>query len=123
MAPTAAVDRLRLGDHVCWGFDDDDARLDAVARFVAAGIHAHHRVLYLSEAEFPVDLRTALERRGIPVDELLAVGQLDPAARIAALADYVDAAGRAGYAGVRVVADMTGAFGSAASAGLASDVE
>ena len=38
MAATAAVDRLRLGDHVCWGFDDDGARLDAVARFVAAGV-------------------------------------------------------------------------------------
>jgi anti-anti-sigma regulatory factor len=109
LAPTAAVDRLRLGDHVCWGFDDEDARLQTVVRFVAAGVRAHHRVLYLTETELPAPLRSALQARGIPVEELLAVGQLDPAARVAALADYVAAAERDGYAGVRVVADMTGA--------------
>ena len=113
MAATAAVDRLRLGDHVCWGFDDDGARLDAVARFVAAGVREHHRILYLTETELPAALREALAARGIPVDELLAVGQLEPAARVAALADYVAAAERTGYAGVRVVADMTGAVGPA----------
>jgi anti-anti-sigma regulatory factor len=123
LAPTAAVERLRLGDHVCWGFDDDEARLEAVARFVAAGIREHHRVLYLTETRFPADLRAALEHQGVSVDELLAVGQLDPAARIAALADYVDAAERAGYGGVRVVADMTGAVGTAGPAGTPGEVE
>jgi len=113
LAPTAAVDRLRLGDHVCWDFDDDDARLETIARFVEGGIRAHHRVLYLTETDLPARLRTALRDRGVPVDELLAVGQLDPAARIAALADYVAAARRDGYAGVRVVADMSGAAGAA----------
>src|SRR5207237_3384774 len=74
---------------------------------------AHHRVLYLTETDLPARLRTALRDRGVPVDELLAVGQLDPAARIAAFADYVAAARRHGYAGVRVGADMSGAAGAA----------
>jgi MEDS: MEthanogen/methylotroph, DcmR Sensory domain len=112
LAPTTAVDRLQLGDHVCWGFDDDAGRLETVARFVAAGIRERHRVLYLTETDLPAPLRTALRDRGIPVDELLALGQLDPAARIAVLSDYVAGAQRDGYAGVRVVADMSDAVGA-----------
>jgi anti-anti-sigma regulatory factor len=98
---------------VCWGFDDDEARLDAVARFVAGGVREHHKILYLAESELPTPLRNALESRGIPVDELLAIGQLDPEARVAALSDYVAAAQRAGYAGVRVVGDLAAAAGPA----------
>jgi len=54
LAPTTPVDQLRLGDHVCWGFDDDEARLDIVTRFVAAGQRDGHRILCLTE---PVGLR------------------------------------------------------------------
>src|SRR5437763_17104312 len=67
LAPTAAVDRLRLGDHVCWDFDDDDGRLETIGRFVEGGIRAHHRGRSLTEPDTPARLRTALAARGARV--------------------------------------------------------
>lgn len=38
MTAAAVVDQVRLGDHVCWTYDDEAGSLDAVGRFVTAGL-------------------------------------------------------------------------------------
>jgi anti-anti-sigma factor len=112
----SAVDRLAPGDHVCWIFDDDEQCRAAMARFVAAGLDAGQKVLYVTERLLPAaviaglaaqDALAAGQLQVCTADELyLPDGRFDPARTIDALAAHVDRAARDGYAGLRVVADM-----------------
>jgi len=117
-------DPLMPGDHVCWIFDDDGHCQAALARFVAAGLDAGERVLYATAARPPVEVLAGLAAGAAAADavrEAVHTGQLevraaeelylpdgrfDPVRTIDALAEEVDRAGRDGYAGLRVVADM-----------------
>jgi anti-anti-sigma regulatory factor len=116
--PTS-VDRLQLGDHVCWTYDDDEQCLDATARFVTAGLRAGHQVLCVTEALLPVTLLEALRTRGVPVQRALDTGQLrasaateahPPADRAEVLLKEIVRAGENGHAGLRVVDDMSWAL-------------
>lgn len=120
MAGLALLDRLELGDHVCWTVDDDEIRLDAIAGLLAAGLCAHHRVIYCGDG--PGGVLTRLVAHGVDIRGPIAAGQLraetaesnyladgvfDPEATIEHWA-YAKACARAdGYRGLRVVGDMT----------------
>jgi anti-anti-sigma regulatory factor len=125
VARSSMVDQLVLGDHVCWTFDDDDERLDTVARFVATGVARRHRVLYFTESLTPREVLAGLGDRDIDVDPLLSTGQLGvvPAAEsylaggefqadamVSLVAQHVDQARRDGYTGLRLAGDMTWAL-------------
>ncbi|WP_412543741.1 MEDS domain-containing protein [Longispora sp. K20-0274] len=131
MADPTAVDRLRLADHVCWTFDDDDRCAAAVARYVGAGTRDGHRVIY-SAPEVPrADVAARLIAHGVHVAALVATGQLQivtvpdtyltggefrPAAVLEGWNRRLDDARAAGYRGVRLVADRSWLAGSVAGA-------
>jgi len=116
-----SVDRLDLGDHVCWTFDDDGERLDGMARFVTAAFGSGHRVLYATASLPPEILLAALQVRGVEVEAATARGQLrvwpaeqlyptgagfDSQAAIGRLALEVDQALAEGYRGAGIIVDM-----------------
>jgi anti-anti-sigma regulatory factor len=116
------TDRLRLGDHACWIFDDDDRCLREMARFVQAGLARRQRVVYLTASLTPSALQVALQARGVHAAEAAAAGRLailpardayltdgrfDPARVLRLTQDAVAEAVRDGYAGLRAVSDLS----------------
>ncbi|WP_433383534.1 MEDS domain-containing protein [Actinoplanes sp. CA-142083] len=114
------LDKVALGDHVCWTVDDDATRLEAIAAFVRAGLLARHRVIY--SGDDPEAVLEGLERHGVgtrvALDEgllravtaessYLAGGVFDPAVSIKLWHAEVARARAEGYPGIRVVGDMT----------------
>ena len=119
------TDRLQLGDHACWIFDDDDRCLREMARFVQAGLARRQRVVYLTETLAPSALLVALQARGVHAAEATAAGRLeivpardvyltdgafDPDGVLRLTRDLVAATVRNGYAGLRAVGDMSWAL-------------
>ncbi|MBM2615971.1 MEDS domain-containing protein [Actinoplanes sp. LDG1-06] len=119
MAGLALLERLELGDHVCWTVDDDDIRQSEIVAVLHEGLLSRHKVVY-SGAE-PDRILTALERRGAGVKAALASGQLQAATpegsylaggsfdpeSVLAHWQVEKARSRAeGYLGLRVVGDM-----------------
>jgi anti-anti-sigma factor len=122
---TPLVEQLKLGDHVCWTFDDDDERLTAMAHLVTIGIQEGHKVLYVTASMRPETLLTRLALRGVPTGEALARGQLDvqaaqemylphgefdPDAMFSTLGQQITRARDEGWTGLRVVGDMAWAL-------------
>ncbi len=114
------LDKVALGDHVCWTVDDDATRLEAIAGFVRAGLEARHRVVYCGDD--PGDVLAGLERHGVgtraalddgqlrvitPESSYLAGGVFDPEATMKLWRAAIDEARGVGYAGIRVIGDMT----------------
>lgn len=114
------LDRVALGDHVCWAVDDDAVRMEAIAGFVRAGLQARHQVHYCGDD--PASVLAGLTRHGIGTGPATAAGQLivqsaessylacghfDPEATIALWHRQIADALAAGYLGIRVVGDMT----------------
>jgi anti-anti-sigma factor len=122
VADQATVDRLRLGDHVCWAFDDDRQRSDAMAGYVRAGLRDTHKIVYLIDNRPAGSVIGDLRARGVSVDAPLHSGQLtvstaeetcltggrfDPAAMHDHWRHEFAQARREGYAGLRAVEDMS----------------
>lgn len=121
---TAVVDRVHLGDHVCWAHDDERAALEAVTRFTATGLRLGHKVVCFTDTVTPRALRTRLEDAGVPTETPVAVGQLrivpalDSYVRVGSdgrlavepmiesLADEITRTHREGYSGLRLAGDM-----------------
>jgi anti-anti-sigma regulatory factor len=114
------LDRVALGDHVCWIVDDDRFRADTIAGFLMAGLRARQRVIY--SGDDPETVLAALRERGAdpagplrsgslmadtPEATYLAPGYFDPEAVLTGWRAEIDRARRDGYLGVRVVGDMS----------------
>ncbi|WP_020523699.1 MEDS domain-containing protein [Catelliglobosispora koreensis] len=121
MSGQEAIDRLELGDHVCWVFDDDQAVVEVTARYVAGGLSARQRVLYYTHAWLPEALIAGWEALGVPAGAALRSGQLqirasaetyldggwfDAQATIETWPAHAEQAAADGWAGLRVAADM-----------------
>ncbi|MEV4416470.1 MEDS domain-containing protein [Catellatospora sp. NPDC049609] len=130
MAEQEAIDRLELGDHVCWSFDDDQRFLRSMSRYVMAGLRARHRILYYGHAWPAEALLAAFESHGVPTGDAVASGQLvvrsstetylrtgefDVASTIDAWPLEAQRARDAGWTGLRVVGDMAWAAGPGAA--------
>jgi anti-anti-sigma regulatory factor len=111
---------LKPNDHVCWVYTDDEEFLEAGLSFLADGLTAGQRVMYVSERtrSWMLDKLSRLE----PAERLLARGALTvtpiwdlydphaPALPEKQLTTYAIATGRAlaeGYTGLRVLAEIT----------------
>ena len=101
-----------IGDHVCWAYDDVSGFEAYAETFLAAGLAAGHQVWYVAEAEAPLvgRLRVAdpdAVRFVSLVDNYSPDATADPDASARLYADATAAALAAGYAGLRVAADVT----------------
>lgn len=121
MADTATVDRLAAGDHACLTFSDADERMDLVAAFVRDGLRRGQKVVCWTDSVAPDRLVGELAARSVRPGAALRRGQLvlatigDPlagphrngaAGMVEVLAGELARAGREGYPGLRVTADM-----------------
>jgi hypothetical protein len=79
VADVALVDRLRPGDHLCWTFTEDDERARVASRYVHAGLHSGHKVVYFAAAVAPEAALVELAAGGAPVGPALDSGQLEVA--------------------------------------------
>jgi hypothetical protein len=79
VADVALVDRLRPGDHLCWTFSEDDERAQVTSRYVGAGLHSGHKVVYFAAAVTPETALVELAAGGAPVGRALDSGQLEVA--------------------------------------------
>jgi anti-anti-sigma factor len=122
VADQATVDRLRLGDHVCWTFDDDRERSEAMAGYVRAGLRDTHKIVYMTDSLAAGTVLGDLRARGISVDAPLHSGQLtvrsteetcltagrfDPGVMLDRWIHEFAQASRERYAGVRALEDMS----------------
>ncbi|MER7894385.1 MEDS domain-containing protein [Micromonospora sp. NPDC094482] len=125
MTAVGVVDQVRLGDHACWTYDERTEGLDAVGRFVTAGLRLGHRILCFLDALTPDAVLADLAARGVPTGSALADGRLrlipaggshrpqggwDRPRMVAAIAAETARAGHPGYAALRLVADMAWAL-------------
>jgi len=114
------LDRVTLGDHVCWTVDDDAVRMTSIAAFVRAGLGAGHRVLYCGDD--PEAVLAGLSHHGVGTgaatgsgllsvataeDVYLTGGRFDPESTLARWRTQIAACRAAGLPGIRVIGDMT----------------
>jgi anti-anti-sigma factor len=117
---TGLLDRLSLGDHICWLVDDDRIRMRELAGFVRAGLREHHKILYCGDG--PEAVLAGIDEHGIDTATELARGQLeattaeachliggvfDAGSVLRSWRPLAQAARAAGYSGLRVVGDMS----------------
>jgi anti-anti-sigma factor len=121
MADQATVDGLGEGDHACLTFSDPDERLDLLAAFVRDGLRRGQKVVCWTDDVGPERLVSELAARQVRPGAALRRGQLAIAAAgtaltrpqlgaagmVEVLATELDRAGREGYPGLRVTADMS----------------
>ncbi|RKR87808.1 DcmR-like sensory protein [Micromonospora pisi] len=121
MAEAVRVDELELGDHGCLTFSDPQERLDLLAAFVRDGLRQGQKVLCWTDSVDPEQLGRELLGRSVRTGSALRRGQLrfetmeasllagrtaDALSMVDTLAEQLELAGREGYPGLRVTADM-----------------
>jgi anti-anti-sigma regulatory factor len=120
MTRAATTDTVDVGDHACLTFTDRDERLDLIAAFVRDGLRSGLKVVCWTDPHGPQGLAEQLADRSVRPGAALKRGQLrigpasgvkadtsvTAAGMIAELVSEVAAAGREGYRGLRVTADM-----------------
>jgi anti-anti-sigma factor len=121
MADAVTVNELAVDDHACLTFSDPEERLDLLAAFVRDGLRLGQKVLCWTDSVAPERLATELVRRSVRTGAALRRGQLTIAAidqslvaghpataqsMVGVLGAELERAGREGYPGLRVTADM-----------------
>jgi anti-anti-sigma factor len=121
MADQATVDGLGEGDHACLTFSDADERLDLLAAFVRDGLRQGQKVVCWTDDVAPDRLISELTSRAVRPGAALRRGQLTVSVAgdlltspelggtgmVEVLAGELARAGREGYPGLRVTADMS----------------
>jgi anti-anti-sigma regulatory factor len=121
MTEAVSTDTVGPGDHACLTFTDAEERLDLVAAVVRDGLRAGMKVLCWTDAVSPATLTDELVARSVRPRAALRRGQLTimPVARallaeggahagdmVKVITRELELAGREGYPGVRITADM-----------------
>ncbi len=129
MAMTGMVGRLQLGDHVRAFVEDADERLELMAQTVTTGLDAGDRVMVFTAALPPLGVLAGLEARGLAVgaaarsgqvrvlsaqEAYLPAGRFEPPRMLDSLAGHIERATKDGFAGLRLVGDMTWALDESA---------
>jgi signal transduction histidine kinase len=119
------VRQLRRGQHACLLYDKQDDPLAIVAPFVAVGLEAGERCVYVVGEHEPARIESSLETAGIDVTRQIERGALvllsrwevsfpngefDPAAMIGFVRQTLNQTLADGFTGLRVVAEMTWAL-------------
>ena len=126
MSEGAVVDAMRPGDHISWIVEDDASLGRILAAYVGGAVPARHKVACFVHATTPAETLAGLAGAGVDPEALLARGQLEilPArdaylgpgrfdlhAMIDRCLLAVAQARAEGYAGLRLVGDMSWAAG------------
>jgi anti-anti-sigma regulatory factor len=121
MTDAVTTDTVDVGDHACLTFTDAEERLDLLAAFVRNGLRAGSKVVCWTDDVSPEGLLAQLAARSVRPGAAVRRGQLriasaaeafvgpssvTAAGMVKMLAAEVAAAGREGYRGLRVTADM-----------------
>jgi anti-anti-sigma regulatory factor len=121
MTEAVMTDRVNAGDHACLTFSDLEERLDLVSAFVRDGLRGGQKVVCWTDSITPDELAGQLAARAVRPGAAVRRGQLriapvsagllggaavNATAMVEVLAGEVDRAGREGFPGLRVTADM-----------------
>jgi DcmR-like sensory protein len=120
-----AVAAVGLGphDHLCWAYDDPAVFRDRAVEFVTRAVADGYRVIYAADDEFArahlagfEAIQEAVRRGAVRIDSLAqryTSGEvIDAERQVEVYAEATESALAAGYAGLRVVADVTRLVGS-----------
>jgi hypothetical protein len=131
LGEAVAIHQLAGGDHACLTFSDPEERLDLVAEFVAGGLEAGQRVIWMTDSVASQDIAEQLAARQVSAGEAMRDGRLstlrssqswllrgraDAGAVMSRIGDDLGRALRDGFTGLRVTADMRWATGPVVAA-------
>ena len=117
---------LRQGDHLCLFYDGDPAeQLGPLVPYLREGLAAGEQCVYVADDHTTAQLAEALQGYGIDVareidsgtlliwgrDQWRQPGELDSALKSVQVTQVIDAALRAGFAGIRFAVEITWALG------------
>ena len=116
------VRQVRLGDHLCLPFTNDDEQREIVTAYIADGLRQGERVLYFADRTDPSAIDGWLSRSGVDVALAVARGQLtvrsahgeqfDAATVVTGIHGEMRQARQDGYQGLRLTGEMSWALGS-----------
>jgi anti-anti-sigma regulatory factor len=114
------VRQVRLGDHLCLPFTNDDEQGEVVGAYIADGLIHGERVLYYADRTEPAAIDRWLDRRGVDGALAVARGQLtvrtshgeefDPASVVTGIQSEMRQARADGYQGLRLTGEMSWAL-------------
>ncbi|MBT2509587.1 MEDS domain-containing protein [Streptomyces sp. ISL-98] len=127
MHRTVAVADLRVGDHACLFFGSTEEQLSVLGSLVVAGLAARQKLLFLAGGDGPHTPYDLLDRCRIPLpasntrddgvaqriqimdaeEFCLYAGHVEPRRMVGRLRREADRALTEGYAGLRIVGDMS----------------
>lgn len=118
---------LKQGDHVCAVYSSPDEQAEAMAQYIASGLNAGERCLYILDDRAAPEILERLGGTGVDVaaatdsrrfvlatsrQTYLREGTFDPDAMVRLLAASQEEALAAGCSGLRITGEMTWALGS-----------
>jgi anti-anti-sigma factor len=125
VAARGMLGELQLGDHVCAFVDGMEDGLDVMAQTVTAALDAGEKAMVFTASLLPAAVLAGLEARGVAVTQArtsgqvqllpakeayLPTGRLEPARMLDSLTGHIEQATAAGFAGLRLVGDMSWAL-------------
>ncbi|MGC9669336.1 MEDS domain-containing protein [Planosporangium sp. 12N6] len=119
---TRQVRKVRMGDHLCLPFSNDDERREVLTTYIVDGLSRGERVIYYADHTAPDVIGSWLAESGIEIDRMVdegrlkihpigaaphAGGRFEPDTVITTLWVEIRQARDAGYPGLRVSREMT----------------
>jgi PAS domain S-box-containing protein len=135
---TKKIADLRPGEHLCFLFKNDAEHQAVLGPFLAQGLAAGEKIIYLADRYAPQVILGYLKKQGIKVESCLKQGQLqileaaavyltggrfEPDAMLARLKLETDKALAEGYAALRATGEMTWAAGGCPGSEQLSEYE
>ncbi|KAJ3053189.1 hypothetical protein HK097_004846 [Rhizophlyctis rosea] len=117
-----AIDELQCGDHICFLYENAEEHRSVTTTFVRGGVQANHKIVYIGDSITKSLVLAYFNNSSIDIQALIAKGQFEfltydsayvvdgnfsPEAMVKLLKQTVDDATSRGFAGERVMGEMT----------------